>query len=143
MPRAPKADDGHPRRDRGLRAGRRILDRKARRGVDAQPLGGGEVDVGKRLAAIPAVGAIDMRAEMMREAEQPERPADIFSAARRGDRARRGAERTEIIGAARAGSAAPPINRPPPRPVRLAERYARRAPRARPAPQKERSGDEG
>src|SRR3546814_19850714 len=95
MPGAAEAEVRHPRRDRGPRPGRRILDREADRRIDAQPLRGGEIDVRVRLAAVPAVGAVDLLAEMMDEPEQSERPADYFGAARRRDRGAAGAQRTE------------------------------------------------
>ena len=121
MPRAAKADDGHPRGNCCPRARRRILDGQARRGIDAQPLRGGEIDIGVRLAAVPAVGAVDMLAEMMAEPEQPERPADIFGAARRRDRARERPKCVEEGGDAGDGIETLQLARPRPFAVRLAE----------------------
>ena len=60
-----KSDDRHARGKRGLCARRRILDRETRGRIDPETLCGSEIDVGMRLAAIPAIGAVDMLAEMM------------------------------------------------------------------------------
>lgn len=131
MAGAAEADDGHPRRERGAGAGGGVLDREALRRIDAEPSGGGKVDVGVRLAAVPAVGAVDMLAEMMAEPEQAERPADIFGAARRGDRARHRTQRVEEGG--RAGDRVEALHeaRPCARPVLFAEIGGQRPPKAR------------
>src|SRR3546814_10590840 len=50
---AAEADHRHPGSERRAGAGRRILDREAGGRIDAQSLGGGEIDVGVRLAAFP------------------------------------------------------------------------------------------
>src|SRR3546814_14990809 len=70
---AAEADHRHPGSERRAGAGRRILDREAGGRIDAQSLGGGEIDVGVRLAAFPAVGAVDMVCEMMRERSEERR----------------------------------------------------------------------
>src|SRR3546814_14285778 len=72
-----------------------------------------------------------MRAEMMAEPEQSERPADIFGAARRSDRARRGAERAQEIRNARHRVEPFHIARPRARPVRLAKIGRKRPPVSR------------
>src|SRR3546814_15181935 len=72
-----------------------------------------------------------MLAEMMAEPEQSERPADIFGAARRSDRARRGAERAQEIRNARHRVEPFHIARPRARPVRLAKIGRKRPPVSR------------
>ena len=98
MAAAAEADHRHPRRERRPRTGRRILDCEAGRGIYAQPVRGGEIDVGMRLAAGPAVGAVDVVSEMARESEAIERRGDIGGAARRSDSARQAAQRFEEFG---------------------------------------------
>src|SRR3546814_7557992 len=84
-----------------------------------------------RIAAVPAVRAVDMLAVMMAEPEQSERPADIFGAARRSDRPRKRAERPQEIRNARHRVEPFHIARPRARPVRLAKIGRKRPPVSR------------